>query len=558
MAHSNNNKTTSPPSTPDYTTWTNPELIKRITLLETQLRAQTSTPLQSNKHAPKKQPKPFDPSKYTTRLIALKFAYLGAAYNGFEHHVNNKTPRPTIEEVLWRALRKTKLVLPEFKEGQLGVGEEEEEVCWEGCEYSKCGRTDRGVSAFGQVIGVRVRSSRPKERVMETDDVEGAGVKEMGKEWHHIRDELPYLQLLNRNLPADIRILAWCPNPPPDFSARFNCRERRYRYFFTNPAYMPDPAQSRSRDSAGGGWLDIEKMQQAAKKLEGLHDFRNLCKVDPSKQITNFERRIFSAGVYAAGPEDEAGALLSLPPFSAEPNGNHVASSPSNLQVHYFEVCGSAFLWHQVRHMVAILFLVGQGYEQPEIVDELLDVAKNPARPMYDMASDIPLVLWDCIFPALNQTSDGEHGSGRPTNGYEDAMDWLYVGDQANDDSEPTKQSRMVLMQDRKYGRLGIMEDLWAQWRSRKIEEVLAGSLMNVVARQGQSASRLSPLGGLTAADASPRLFDGSDTPRTTGAYIPVMRRERMEVPEVLNARYAVRKGLNGSAGLDVAADGDE
>ena len=82
-----------------------------------------------------------------------------------------------------------------------------------------------------------------------------------------------------------------------------------------------------------------------------------------------------------------------------------------------FNLHGSAFLWHQVRHMVAILFLVGQGLEKPSIVRELLDVEKNPRRPTYEMATDTPLVLWDCIFPH----EDDEDRK--------DALHWLYVGD---------------------------------------------------------------------------------------------------------------------------------
>lgn len=39
---------------------------------------------------------------------------------------------------------------------------------------------------------------------------------------------------------------------------------------------------------------------------------------------------------------------------------------------------GSAFLWHQVRCLVAILLLVGQGYEQPEIIPQLLDIEATP------------------------------------------------------------------------------------------------------------------------------------------------------------------------------------
>ena len=37
--------------------------------------------------------------------------------------------------------------------------------------------------------------------------------------------------------------------------------------------------------------------------------------------------------------------------------------------------------------------MVGCGAESPSIVSELLDVAKHPAKPQYQMASEIPLIL---------------------------------------------------------------------------------------------------------------------------------------------------------------------
>ena len=171
------NKTTTMTATqPDYTKWSPSDLISHIHKLEAQLQQNGTSPITTTDPTrpppfkkPRKAPKPFDASRYNTRLIALRFAYLGGAYNGFEHHTGNKTPLPTIEEELWKALRKTKLIFPTFKEGK------EEEICWDGVDYSKCGRTDRGVSAFGQVIGVRVRSARgvkakPKKKV---EDKEG-------------------------------------------------------------------------------------------------------------------------------------------------------------------------------------------------------------------------------------------------------------------------------------------------------------------------------------------------------------------------------------------------
>ena len=213
----------------------------------------------------------FEPSKYSTRFIALKFAYLGQCYNGLEHHAKNKTPLPTVEEVLWKALMKARLIFPSPIEGL-----ESGKVNWEGCEYSKCGRTDKGVSAFGQVVGLRVRSNRPllKEDVLtghlapvtrpltkdgappEDCGIESSTLKIDNDEledlshsaeasddettlFDPINDEITYPQVLNRLLPPDIRVLAWCPSPPKDFSARFSCKERQYKYFFTLPALSP-------------------------------------------------------------------------------------------------------------------------------------------------------------------------------------------------------------------------------------------------------------------------------------------------------------------------------
>ena len=65
----------------------------------------------------------------------------------------------------------------------------------------------------------------------------------------------------------------------------------------------------------------------------------------------------------------------------------------------YIKIEGSAFLWHQVRCIATVLFLVGLGREKPDVVDALLDVTKTPRKPQYEMAPDEPLVLWRCEFP---------------------------------------------------------------------------------------------------------------------------------------------------------------
>lgn len=489
----------------------------------------------------------FDPSKYSTRLIALKFAYFGQRYNGLEYHHGNTTPLPTVEEELWKALYKARLVFP-TPNPLIQAGDPN----WEGCEYSKCGRTDVGVSAFGQVVGIRVRSNRPVKRT-EDATLQSTGLGQRGRtseaplieqqtslqsatvdssignegptpgspsssstaaspSFHHINDEIPYCQVLNRILPLDIRILAWCPNPPPDFSARFSCKERRYRYYFTQPAFPSNsgsptlPTSSTIPESSTTefkqGYLNIPAMRTAAHKFIGLHDFRNFCKTDASKQIENFERRMFHADI----------ECLDL---------NHHPA------VYAFTLHGTAFLWHQVRHMVAILFLIGQGLESPSLVDELLDVQKNPCKPHYEMADDAPLVLWDCIFPAKGSENR------------EDALDWIYVGDYTGSETGIRKAGGG--------GNGRLVEDIWRVWRGRKIDEVLAGSLMDVIAGRGKHEQSEGKLGEGRPKGLEPRsqkIFRGGNSAKVGGQYIPIMQKPRMESVEVINAKYAKRKGF--------------
>ncbi|KAF2025687.1 pseudouridine synthase [Setomelanomma holmii] len=578
-----------------YDAWTQEQLIAQIRQLEQQIGNEkviatdvsepnsatfTSFPIPSPsdkptplafRKAPKPPPKAFDASKYSSRLIALKFAYLGQKYNGFEHHNNNSTPLPTIEEELWKALVKTRLISPTPVEGDntdynridrktfAAWDKEGVDINWQGCEYSKCGRTDRGVSAFGQVIGVRVRSNKPVLKT-EVSNAEQEGDDEYGetspvaldsgsetppKAFNELTDELPYIQLLNRVLPPDIRIYAWCPNPPPDFSARFSCKERRYKYFFTNPAFAPVPGSSGLYNGASDttnsssmreGWLDIAAMRTGCTTLIGLHDFRNFCKIDASKQLTNFKRRIFHASIDEVSP-------LSVPAFLAHPALVSPQSTTPEPKMYAFTLHGSAFLWHQVRSIIAILFLIGQRLESPSLIPALLDMDANPTRPKYEMASDAPLVLWDCIFPAAEEVQSSEERE----HGYEDRLEWIHVGDEGGVEPKSKgkgKRGEPSTMGRGKWGRGGVVDDVWEVWRGNKIDETLSALLLDRIAAQGkatldQEDSEQRGLGS----KAGPRVFDGGNVGKAKGTYISVLQRERQEPVEAVNERYAKRKG---------------
>uniref|UniRef100_A0A8B9CN68 Pseudouridine synthase 3 n=1 Tax=Anser brachyrhynchus TaxID=132585 RepID=A0A8B9CN68_9AVES len=157
------------------------EEVKRLQekLLEGKEGTAAKDTVSASRKPRKQQQRPFDFSAYGRRHVALKIAYLGWGYQGFASQENTSN---TIEEKLFEALKKTRLV-------------DDRQTS----NYHRCGRTDKGVSAFGQVISLDLRSNLSE-----------------GKKLNGCKD---------------IRVLAWSP-VEPDFSARFSCLRRTYRYFF--------------------------------------------------------------------------------------------------------------------------------------------------------------------------------------------------------------------------------------------------------------------------------------------------------------------------------------
>nr|XP_034191751.1 tRNA pseudouridine(38/39) synthase [Osmia lignaria] len=301
------------------------ELIEKVLQLEErnkQLEAIVNKGNEKSRNgdAISKSQKPFDFSKCYKRHILLKFYYLGWDCNGFVVQENTDN---TIEQHVFAALIKS--------------------CCIESREtsnYHRCGRTDKGVSSFSQVISLDIRSNlKPEDQ-------------------NKLGDELPYCKILNRLLPSNIRCIAWCP-VPDDFSARFDCKFRKYKYFFPR------------------GNLNIDAMDKAVKYVIGEHDFRNICKMDVANGVTNYMRTIINAEVslYRRNFKNFSG----------------------------YDICqliisSQAFLWHQIRCLMGVLLLIGQEKEKPEVILELLDISKCPRKPQYNLAHEVPLNLWYCEY----------------------------------------------------------------------------------------------------------------------------------------------------------------
>lgn len=136
--------------------------------------------------------------------IALKLAYLGENYYGFQRQPN----LVTVDSEVRKALANIGVIDGDF-------------------EYA--GRTDRGVSALGQVIDFKIDEDKAN---------------------------LARPKCINGRLPRDI--WAWASAAVPEsFDSRRSAIWREYRYILWHPD------------------LDLELMQSAAKQLLGEHDFRN-------------------------------------------------------------------------------------------------------------------------------------------------------------------------------------------------------------------------------------------------------------------------------------------
>ena len=397
---------------------------------------------------PKKKDKPkSQKEKYRTRHVALQFSYDGTDYTGFAQNVGKENDN-SIEKTLFGALEKTRLLVRPDEHGMLVMNEDEEKnIVVKGgnndnndkmngekdirnkgptddelsartaAQYSRCGRTDKGVHAHGQVVALYLKSAFPlSARLLDdqSDDNNGSSLlldedslpknsldgleclvppkskkskggnnnaaqKQISLQRKTIT-EYDYPRILNNVLPPSIRILGWCP-VSSQFSARFSCSQRTYRYFF--------PRRN----------LDLSAMAEGLQYMMGRHDFRNLCKMN-CEQVYNFERVLMKGKVvspqkiYSVSMDDESS--VSTDNISS----TQLPSSPHDMC--YIEIVGQAFLWHQIRCIMSILFYIGRKLESPTLVQQLFDIQTNPAKPSYEMASDSALVLQDCKFNHLN------------------------------------------------------------------------------------------------------------------------------------------------------------
>jgi tRNA pseudouridine38-40 synthase len=227
------------------------------------------------------------------RNLRLVIAYDGTDFHGWQRQPN----APTVQACLEAAV---------------------ERIVGERAQVWGSGRTDAGVHALNQVANFKTGSPIPCENLVKA---------------------------LNAVLPPTVRVKE-AHEVSDKFHARYDVRRKTYRYrILQAPICSPFVWRFVCHHPYS---LDRRRMAEAARLLEGEHDFTSFAAteghVEDSGEAKCAVRKIFLS------------RLLWRPRTS----------------LLVYEVCGSGFLQHMVRNMVGTLIEVGKGKLVPQDVVRIL------------------------------------------------------------------------------------------------------------------------------------------------------------------------------------------
>ncbi len=218
------------------------------------------------------------------RYLKLTVEYDGTDFVGWQKQANGRS----VQEEITRAL---------------------EEVLREPINLIGAGRTDAGVHARGQVAGCRVSSTL------------GVG---------------SILAALNGYLPEDIHVRS-VEDAPDGFHARYDARERLYRYFIS----LSPSAIGRRYQWYVKYDLDTQSMNDVAAKIVGEHDFESFCR--HAADVKHYH-----CTIYHSAWTETPGRLV-------------------------YEIRGNRFLHGMVRALVGTMVDVGRGFLPVSAFAEIME-----------------------------------------------------------------------------------------------------------------------------------------------------------------------------------------
>lgn len=225
-------------------------------------------------------------------------------------------------------------------------------------------------------------------------------------------------------------------------------------------------------------------------------------------------------------------------------------------------------LYNQVRHIVALLFLIGARLESPNIIDKLLytsdrtphtdsttsltgtDKIEIDGKPSYEMADDLPLILWECGY---NEGTFSWRGDNTPRAGdvpivlppAPSSPALPELDEEGNPLPPATRKVRPHAPLDPTEMHRQHFLEMTQTWTSYRLKSL-------ILKHHISSFNSLcpSPTLSLPSTPTLSTLFTNqTHTPHGAGRssktikYTPLLRRKRADTPEVANRKWAEGRG---------------
>ena len=296
-----------------------PEATAAADELAADVVASTAAPAATER--PAKRPRVADeaPSNpEAKRKVALLLAYNGAKFQGLQKNPGATTVEQTLEDAIHACG---------------GISDANYEAGYQKVSWSRAGRTDKGVHAVGQLIGLKM--------VLHNDDA----------------DPDPMVARVNAELARGahaVRILA-VARATNGFCAHSGCSSREYEYLL--PACALRPAGSAHGDGTTAPTAaELERLRGLLAQLEGTHSFHNLSDGKLTLGDKQAQRYIKGTSVGEHVRVAAAGSDAAVDGVGGAADGVGEAAYFVPVRFH-----GQSFLLHQIRKMVALIVAVARG-----------------------------------------------------------------------------------------------------------------------------------------------------------------------------------------------------
>ncbi|KAM3874369.1 pseudouridylate synthase 1 homolog [Diretmus argenteus] len=254
-----------------------------------------------------------DEKKYPKKKVVLLMAYSGKGYYGMQRNPGTSQFR-TIEDDLVTSLIKSGCI-PE------NHGDDMKKM-----SFQRCARTDKGVSAAGQVVSLKL--------------------------W--LIDNV--IDKINEHLPPQIRVLG-LKRVTQGFNSKNSCDARTYCYMLPTVAFSPKDYDTQNSAVFRLEPETLQRVNRLFTLYKGTHNFHNFTS--------------------QKAPQDPSARRYITEMSCGEP------FIRSDAEFAVITVRGQSFMLHQIRKMIGLVIAIIKGYAKEEVIErswgqQKVDVPKAP------------------------------------------------------------------------------------------------------------------------------------------------------------------------------------